>query len=316
MSPVNGPLTTGEEDKCKSCGSGNLTRHFERAEVVCNDCGVVNEESLIDPGQEWRSFSREDGDRRSRTGAPATVMLSDRGLTTEIGWRDRDTYGKSIPSQNRAQLYRLRKWQKRMRASNSTERNLSYALGNLDHLTYTLGLPPSVRNTAAMVYRKAVTQNLVRGRSIDGVVAACVYAASRQCGLPRSLSEIAEKTRISRKEVGRIYRFVARELSVQTLPVQPKEYIRRFSTELRLGAVTEKRAASLLADILRKDVSGGCGPICIAAAAIYIACLVTGEKRTQREVARVARITEVTIRSRYKDIAQKLDIPLPVRAAA
>jgi len=312
MAPVRERPGEVLDDKCKSCGSANLTRHFERAEVVCNDCGVVNEESLIDPGQEWRSFDREDGHKKARTGAPATVMLSDRGLTTEIGWRDRDTYGKSIPSQNRAQLYRLRKWQKRIRASNSAERNLSYALGNLDHLSYALGLPPNVRNTAAMVYRRAVTNNLVRGRSIDGVVAACVYAASRQCGTPRSLTEIAEKTRISRKEVGRVYRFVARELSVKTLPVAPRDYVHRFSAELHLRIATEKRATALLAEVLKKDLTSGCGPMCVAAAAIYIACLLMGEKRTQREVASVARITEVTIRSRYKDIAKQLNIRLTV----
>lgn len=285
--------------------------HDQRGEVVCDDCGVVNEQDMIDHGQDWRNFDRGGPDTKSRTGAPPTVMLPDRGLTTNIGWQDKDTFGKSIPAESRAQLYRLRKWQKRMRTSNSAERNLAYALGELDRLSYALGLPQVVRNSAAVVYRKAVFNNLVRGRSIEGVVAACVYAASRQCGQPRTLTELSEKTSISRKEVGRIYRFVARELSVKTLPVHPRDYIRRFSADLHLSTETEKRAVSLLGDVLKTDMTSGCGPMCVAAATLYIACMMTGEKRTQREVAGVARITEVTIRSRYKDISKKLKLTLP-----
>ena len=296
---------------CKNCGSEHLTRHFDHGEVVCNDCGVVNEDLIIDHGQDWRSFDRESDAKKARTGAPTSILLPDKGLSTVIGWRDTDTYGKSIPAQSKAQLYRLRKWQRRMRTSSSTERNLSYALGEVDRLSSALGLPKNVRSTAALVYRKAVMNNLVRGRTIEGVVAACVYAATRQCNMPRTLNEISLNTHLDRKEVGRMYRFLARELSVRMLPAHPEDYIKRYALDLKLSSDTEKKASGIMKQVMQRELTSGCGPTGLAAATLYIACVLTGEKRTQSEIAAVAHVTEVTIRSRYKCIADKLKIELP-----
>ncbi|MGI0151902.1 MAG: TFIIB-type zinc ribbon-containing protein, partial [Thermoplasmata archaeon] len=194
--------------RCPSCGSTHLTRDYERGELVCDECGLVLEEAMIDQGPEWRAFDAEQGDKRSRTGAPTTLTIHDKGLSTEIGWKNRDPYGKSIPTRNRAQLYRLRKWQRRIRVSNATERNLAFALSELDRLSSSMSLPRNVRETAAMIYRKAVGRNLIRGRSIEGVVAASLYGSCRQCNVPRTLDEIASKSRIGRKEIGRTYRFM------------------------------------------------------------------------------------------------------------
>lgn len=296
---------------CKNCGSTRLTRHYDRAEVVCDDCGLVNEDSLIDQGPDWRSFGEDGGPNRSRAGAPPSVMLHDKGLSTEIGWKNQDTYGKSIPTKNRAQLYRLRKWQRRIRVSSATERNLAVALGLLEHLCGTMELPRNVRDTSAVIYRKAVSQNLVRGRSIEGIVAACVYGSCRRCNLPRTLDEVAEKSGVGRKEIGRIYRFIARELDMRVLPSSPQDYIQRFSAELKLRSETTARANQILKEATRHELTCGRGPTGVAGSVIYIASILTGEKRTQREVATVASVTEVTIRNRYKELTRKLKIVTP-----
>ena len=237
-----------------------------------------------------------------------TYTLHDKGLSTTIGWTNRDAYGKSIPTKNRAQLYRLRKWQRRVRISDATERNLALALSGIDRLASGMGLPRTVRETAAMIYRKAALKNLVRGRSIQGVTAASLYAACRQCHVPRTLDEISIIAQMPRKEIGRNYRYVSRELELKLMPTAPKDYISRFCSELKLSNHVQTKTLEILVHAANQELTSGRGPTGLAAASLYISSVLCGERRTQREVAEIAGVTEVTIRNRYKELAQKLDI--------
>jgi transcription initiation factor TFIIB len=293
---------------CPKCGSGHLNKDYSRAELVCRDCGLVVDEDIIDQGPEWRAFDNEQREKRSRTGSPMTFTLHDKGLSTTIGWTNRDAYGKFIPTKNRAQLFRIRKWQRRIRINDSTERNISIALSQLDRLASRLSLPRSVRETAAMIYRKAALKKLVRGRSIDGIVAASLYAACRQCNVPRTLDEISKIANLSKKEVGRNYRYISRELALKLLPTAPKDYISRFCSELKLSNNVQLKIFELLNHASKLELTSGRGPTGLAAASLYIASVLCGEHRTQREVALIAGVTEVTIRNRYKELAKKLDV--------
>ncbi len=299
-----------EINRCPECESTHLVRDYERGELVCEECGLILDEQFIDQGPEWRAFDAEQGEKRARTGAPMTYTIHDKGLSTEIGWKNKDSYGKSIPTRNRAQLYRLRKWQRRIRVSNATERNLAFALSELDRMASGMGLPRNVRETAAMIYRKAVTKNLIRGRSIEGVVAASLYAACRQCNVPRTLDEIASASRVGRKEIGRTYRFMTRELKLKLMPTSPQDYISRFCSELKLSGEVQSRTADILKKADDKELTSGRGPTGVSAAAIYIASILCNERRTQREVADIAGVTEVTIRNRYKELTEKLEIEI------
>ena len=297
-----------ETIKCPECGSTHLSKDYSRAELVCRDCGLVIDQDFIDHGPEWRAFDSEQREKRARTGAPMTYTIHDKGLSTMIGWQNRDSYGKSIPTRNRAQLYRLRKWQRRVRISDATERNLAIALSELDRMASGLSLPRTVRETAAMIYRKAALKKLVRGRSIDGIAAASLYAACRQCHVPRTLDEISKVTPISRKEIGRNYRYVARELELKLMPTTPRDYISRFISELKLSSDVQAKTLDIIREATNNELTSGRGPTGIAAASLYIASVLCGERRTQREVADVAGVTEVTIRNRYKELSDKLDI--------
>ncbi|MDH4123463.1 MAG: transcription initiation factor IIB [Thermoplasmata archaeon] len=297
-----------EIERCPECNSSHLVRDPERGELVCEDCGLVLDDKLIDQGPEWRAFDVEQGEKRARTGAPMTYTIHDKGLSTEISWKNKDSYGKSIPTRNRAQLYRLRKWQRRIRVSNATERNLAFALSELDRMASAMGLPRNVRETAAMIYRKAVNKNLIRGRSIEGVVAASLYAACRECDVPRTLDEVANASRVGRKEIGRTYRFMTRELKLKLMPTRPQDYVSRFCSELKLSGEVQSKATDILKDAAKKELTSGRGPTGVAAAAIYISSILCNERRTQREVADVAGVTEVTIRNRYKELTEKLGI--------
>ena len=267
-----------------------LVHDYERAELVCQSCGLVIDDDFIDRGPEWRAFDHDQRMKRSRVGAPMTFTIHDKGLSTMIDWRNRDSYGRAISSKNRAQLYRLRKWQRRIRVSNATERNLAFALSELDRMASALGLPRNVRETAAVVYRDAVDKNLIRGRSIEGVAAAALYAACRQCSVPVTLDEIAEVSRVSRKEIGRTYRFISRELGLKyLLPTSPIDYVPRFCSGLTLKGEVQSRAVEILRQAGERELTSGRGPNGVAAAAIYISSILGGERRTQREVAEAGR---------------------------
>ena len=177
---------------CPECGSTRLMRDYECAEIVCMDCGFVVAAKIADRGPEWRAFDDEQRSKRTRVGAPLTYTIHDKGLSTTIDWHDRDIYGKSLSPGQKAQVYRLRKWQRRIRVSDATERNLAFALSEITKISNNLNLPKNILETASVIYRKAVKERLIRGRSIQGVTSAAIYLACRQCALPRTLDEIAQ----------------------------------------------------------------------------------------------------------------------------
>ncbi|MEA2089878.1 MAG: transcription initiation factor IIB [Thermoproteota archaeon] len=292
--------------KCPECGSTHLMRDKESAEIVCMDCGYVIVAKLADRGPEWRAFNHEQQTKRTRVGAPVTFTIHDKGLSTMIDWRDRDSFGKRLSPGQKAQVYRLRKWQRRIRVSNATERNLAFALSEISKIASNLNLPRNILETASVIYRKAVKESLIRGRSIQGMTAAAVYLSCRQCKLARTLDEIAQASSVNKKEVGRSYRFLVKELDCFVPPVKPSQYVSKFSGQLTMQGKVEEIAHKILAVAKVMRLTSGRGPTGVAAAASYIASVLTSERRTQREIAEIAQVTEVTIRNRYKELAERL----------
>jgi len=292
--------------QCPECGSPRLMRDYECAEIVCMNCGFVIAAKLADRGPEWRAFDDEQRAKRARVGAPLTYSIHDKGLSTMIDWHDRDIYGKRLTPGQRAQIYRLRKWQRRIRVSDATERNLAFALSEISKIANNLNLPKNILETASVIYRKAVKEHLIRGRSIQGVTSAAIYVACRQCGLARTLEEIAQASSINKKEVGRSYRFLIKELDYFIPPLKPSQYVTKFSSQLTMQGKVEEIAHKILSTARDLKLTSGRGPTGIAAAASYIASVLTGERKTQREIAEIAQVTEVTIRNRYKELIERL----------
>ncbi len=295
-----------EVQRCPECGGTRLMRDYESAEVVCMECGFVVDMKLADRGPEWRAFDSEQRDKRARTGAPATFTIHDKGLSTMIDWHDRDIYGKKFTASQKSQIYRLRRWQRRIRVSGAIERNLAFALSEITKIANNLSLPKNIFETASVIYRKAVKERLIRGRSIQGISAASVYIACRQCGLARTLDEIAKSSNVSRREVGRSYRFLVKELDYFIPPVKANQYVSKFSNQLTMQGKVEDIANKILMAARKLKLTCGRGPTGIAAAASYIASVLVGERRTQREIAEIAKVTEVTIRNRYKELVDHL----------
>ena len=295
-----------ESEHCPECG-GRLISDSEHAETVCSECGLVVEEDEIDRGPEWRAFDSAEKDKKSRVGAPTTKMMHDQGLSTNIGWQDKDAYGRALSSRQRQKMQRLRTWNERFRTRDSKERNLKQALGEIDRMASALGLPENVRETASVIYRRALNEDLLPGRSIEGVATASLYAAARQAGTPRSLDEIAAVSRVDRMELTRTYRYIVRQLNLEIKPADPESYVPRFISDLDLSDETERRARQLLDSARKEGVHSGKSPVGLAAAAVYAAALLTNEKVTQNEVSNVANISEVTIRNRYKELLEAGD---------
>ncbi|WP_224447498.1 transcription initiation factor IIB [Haloprofundus salilacus] len=278
-------------------------------ELIHEETGLVVEEQNIDRGPEWRAFNHSERQSKSRVGAPITETMHDKGLTTTIDWKDKDAYGRSLSSEKRSQMHRLRKWQERIRTKDAGERNLQFALSEIDRMSSALGVPRSVREVASVIYRRALNEDLIRGRSIEGVATSALYAACRQEGIPRSLEEVSEVSRVDRKEIGRTYRYVSQELSLELEPVDPKQYVPRFASALDLSEEVQGKANEIIDETAEQGLLSGKSPTGFAAAAIYAASLLCNEKKTQREVADVAQVTEVTIRNRYQEQIEAMGIP-------
>lgn len=152
-----------DQSTCPEC-DGQILYDEEHGERTCGGCGLVLEDGEIDRGPEWRSFYEGEVDERSRVGAPVTELMHDKGLSTVIGWQDKDAYGNSISTRKRKQLQRLRMWDERFRTKNAQERNLKQAFGEIERMASALGLPNPCRETAGVLYRRAVDEELLPGR--------------------------------------------------------------------------------------------------------------------------------------------------------
>jgi len=298
-------------DKCPECGSGNLVHDYDTGETVCGDCGLVLYEQMMDKGPEWRAFTQEEKASRSRVGVPTSYSVHDKGLSTAISQVDRDAFGRKLPLSTRLQMWRLRKWQIRSRVHSSVDRNLAQAMAELDRLSDKAYIPPPIKEKAAVIYRKALDKGLVRGRSIAAIAAAALYAACRACGTPRTLREIAEASLVDKKDVARCYRLLLRELDVHMPIADPLTYVSKIAERTGISGRTQGIAIQILREARKRRASAGKDPMGLAAAALYIACLQNNEKKTQKDIAEAAGVTEVTVRNRYKSLKKQLSLELP-----
>ena len=286
---------------CPEC-DGKLVTDEEHGETVCASCGLVVEQDQVDRGPEWRAFDSRERDEKSRVGAPTTKMLHDKGLSSHIGWQDKDSYGRTLSPRQRRKMQRLRTWDERFRTRNHKERNLKQALAEIERMGSALGLGDDVRETASVIYRRALAEDLLPGRTIEGVATASLYAAARQMNTPRSIDEVAAVSRVDEVEFKRAYRYVVRELGLAVKPANPQQFVGRLASGLDVDAETEELARTLLRTAEGTGAFNGKSPVGLAAAAIYAASQLTGEKLTQDAVGDAADVSSVTIRNRYQEL--------------
>ncbi len=294
--------------RCARCGKNSMLTDNTTGERFCGGCGYVISERVEDSGPEWRSFSKDEYDDRSRTGSPTSLAIHDMGLATIIGHANKDVTGKPLSASMKSTIERLRTWDSRSQAHESADRNFRQAFSDLGRLKDKLALSDAVVEKTAYIYRKALDKGLVRGRSISGLLAAALYAACRDTETPRTLSEVAHGINIKRKEVSRFYRLLLRELDLKMPVVDPVKCISRIASNVGLSEKVKRGALTILKDANEMEITAGKNAMGLAAAALYLSCIATGEGHTQKDVALAAGVTEVTIRNRCKGLKNSLRI--------
>ena len=119
-------------------------------------------------------------------------------------------------------------------------------MAELNRMSVTLHIPSNVKEQAALIYRKALKADLIRGRSIDAFVAAAVYAACRAAAVPRPIKKVSEVSSRDHAEVARTYRLLIRELKIRMPVDEPMKFVPSIAAKLKLRRDTEQRAINIL----------------------------------------------------------------------
>jgi transcription initiation factor TFIIB len=282
---------------CPECG-GDIISIQEKGEAVCCQCGLVISERLLDNyHSDKRAFTKQEKDKRERTGSPISILLPDMGLSTVI---DKN----SITNPD---LKRAAKWNSRMTWD---KRNLLIATTELKRIGSNLNLPDHIKKTAIKFYKEAFKKKLLRGRSINAMVAACLYFACREKNVPRTLQEILDETSESAKNVRRCYRTLIRELNLKVPSTDPIMLIPRLIAELGLDTNIEKTIIRILNIYISNFSTSGKDPKGLCAGALYLVCKIRNKRISQKEVANLVGVTEVTLRSRYKELIKRLNVKI------
>lgn len=285
---------------CNVCETGRIITDQDSGEMACGSCGLVSPDIITDGRTEWRTF--ESNGNRQRVGAPNSLAFHDMGLSTIIGNENQDSMGRRLDASITSSMQRLRLWDARTRANSSNQRNLLRAFSELGKLKHKLGLTEAVVEKAAYVYRKAEEKQMIRGRSISSMLAAAIYMACREMETPKSIREITEMTEVKSKALSHCYRVLVVELDIKVPLIDPTKYVAQIANKAGISEKTKRIGISVMQDIIKNEVSAGKNPVSLAAAVLYLACLISNENRTQKDIANAAGITEVTIRNRSKDL--------------
>ncbi len=297
-------VTFDPNSKCIRCGKSSLLTDGVTGEQFCSKCGFVISEKVDESGPERRSFSIQGGVDTTRTGAPTSLTIHDRGLSTVINPANKDATGRPLSSSMKNTITRLRTWDSRSQSNVSEDRNLKQALTELNRLKDKLAVSSNVLEKAAYLYRKALEKKLVRGRSISAMIAASLYAACRDAETPRTLNDVADAANVKRKDISRCYRLLHYELELKMPVVDSIQLIARISSKLEIPEKTKRYAIKVLKEVQKRKESSGKDPMGLAAAALYRACVKNEVSITQRDLAEAAGVTEVTIRNRYKTLRE------------
>ncbi|MHB8586490.1 MAG: transcription initiation factor IIB [Thermoplasmatota archaeon] len=291
-----GDMGDGAVERCPECGSTSLLADTSRGETVCEKCGLVLREHEIDP----RGSPAYGESERMQNGPPTGFVFRNQ-LTTEVGYPGRDGQGRSIRGAARRQAARLRGLQRRTRSTRE-HRRLATALTVLQRTSRTAGLPHSVEERAAFLYREARRADLIRGRSIEEIAAASVLLAARERSLPRSLGEIATASGVDRRTLARAFRVLQRSLSLRVAPSHARDFLPKIVSDLGLPEAVRQAASMLVERATREGLDNGLSGLGLAGGAVYVAARELGSRRTEKQVAKAAGVSDVTIRERIHEL--------------
>jgi transcription initiation factor TFIIB len=277
----------------------------DRGEVFCGGCGLVLVQNLDDTTNENRSYSSEEFMKNARTGPGGSLTMFDKGLSTVIG-ADKDSSGKSLSSKTKYEFNRLRTWDQRSKSRKTS--SLSKAFTLLHGMKTKIGVADNVVENAAYIYRKAVGAKLTRGRTMASLISASLYAACRQNNIPRTLDDIAEVGNVERRILSRDLRTIIKKLGLSLNQYDTTSFIAKISNNMNLSEKTKRDAFDILKKCEDKKITAGKHPVAQAAASLYIASILNGEKISQKKFSNESGVSDVTIRNRATLIKKTLKI--------
>lgn len=287
-----------EEGICPDC---DIPLQSDSGTEYCEECGYVAEGPTIDRGPEWRAFDSSEREEKSRVGSAVKERFHDKGLSTTIGWKDSDANGNPLTQRKRKRMARLRDWNERLNAKDPRERTAKQGLGEVSRMTSALGLPDGVTEIASRLFKQALENDVLIGRSIEGIATASVSIAARISGVPRPYDTLLAVSRLDdMKRIKRDTKHVIQELELAVEPVSPDQYIPQFANELDVSQDHIREANRLIDELKGSPKISGYTPTGLAAAALFAAGVTTGKLITQELVADASGVTKVTIRNRYK----------------
>ena len=289
----------------KNCKKQEIVTDIHTGEVACSNCGIVSSEPIVDLGAEMVGGNSTDYQSNSRVGAKRSLKMIDMGLSTLIEAKDKDVTGKSLSIENRRMFYRLRMWDRNSRSA-VTSKSFQKAFTLLDAMGSKLGLPESVIEESAYLFRKVAARKILAGRSTAAMLSATIYATCRITDTPRTLQDIADAANIKKKVLQRTYRFLAKEMDIAPESYTPSEFVTRIAKGLNLSEKTQRLTFKILDLCSKKHVSTSKNPMAMAAAAIHLASTINAERVSQLKISKISGISAVTIRERRKEIVSKV----------
>ncbi|MFX0037264.1 MAG: transcription initiation factor IIB family protein [Candidatus Hermodarchaeota archaeon] len=278
---------------CPECGGSTIDIH-QKGEIVCQHCGLVVSEKAVDFSHSGiRAYSKQEKDKKERTGCPISILMPDIGLSTII---DRTKI-------KNPDLRRAAKWNTHL---SWEKRNMLIAITELKRIGSNLNFPERVKKSAVRLYKDVFKKNLLRGRSINGMIAACAYYVCKQEKVPITLQEILDEASINDNIVKKCYKILVRELNLKSPHIDPISLIPRYCADLGLSINIEKEAVGVLRNFIENSSTCGKDPKGLCAGAIYLISKLKNYKVSQKDISKVIGVTEVTLRSRYKEFLQNV----------
>ena len=277
---------------CKFHPEASLIEDYRAGDQICSECGLVVGDRVIDVGSEWRTFSSENGaEDRSRVGAAENTLLGSSDLTTIIG---NVGGGRSGMDMGTALQYSNR------RTVSSSDRALVNAFRTIGNMADRINLTKTIVDRANNLFKMVHDGRNLKGRANDAIAAAVLYIACRQEGVPRTFKEIVAVSTVSKKEIGRCFKLILKAHDTSVELITTGDFMSRFCGTLSLSRDIQRAATGIAKKAVDLDIVPGRSPISVAAAAIYMASQASDDKRTQREIADIAGVADVTIRQSYK----------------
>ena len=282
---------------CGMCGNTKSVMDSVSGETICSGCGMVMSEKAESMGSDKISDTFDKHDKNARTGLPMSVAMHDMGLSTVIGRSDSDSTGSPLAPSMKPTMGRLRVLDSRSKDHKSADHNFRRAFSEMRRLKDKLKVPDAVMERAAYLYRKIYETDMIRGRTINSFAAAAMYAACREAGTVRSLSDVQSASNLGRKIIGRHYMLLVDALGLVIPQIDPIQIISKIASVMGTSEKIKRYAVWLLEQASKHKATAGKRPECLAAGALYASYLHHGEYSTQDEIASAAGISTVTLRN-------------------